>query len=176
MKPVAADAILPVPVIRNSVEKLCGKHCLVPGGVQHRHVRNPGHELSGGLDSLNVGGIVQGRQIGEFLEGAQDLIIHNDRASEFLTAVDHAMPYRHNLGQAVQDAMFRMNEHLLDESDGVLMARAIPRHLHLGPSRHLLKAEGAADLDSFDDASYEDFPLFPAIHHVLHGGASTVQG
>src|SRR5690606_3080452 len=65
---------------------------------QPRGVRDVGQQLTGHLDTPQVGRVVQRRERGELLDVRHDLLVHDDRPGVAPSALDHPVPHRDDPG------------------------------------------------------------------------------
>ena len=65
---IAADAILLIQFVWYGIHVSVVGHGLVEGGVEHAHLRQTGHQLANGLDSLEVRWVVEWSEVAAFLK------------------------------------------------------------------------------------------------------------
>ena len=85
---VAADLVVLIILIGQSIGIGHRGHGLVEGGIEHGDHRHAGHELLAGLDADDVGGVVQRREGIALLNGGHDFVGDDNRLGKLLTAVD----------------------------------------------------------------------------------------
>ena len=101
---VAADAVLLIVLVGDGVHVSLRGHGGVESRIKHSDVGLIlAKDLVGGLDTQDGGGVVQGGQGAQVMDGLDDL--RGDQATflELLAAVDHAVADGVDLGNAVND-------------------------------------------------------------------------
>ena len=84
---VAADAVLLIILVGESIHISIVGHCLVEACIEYGNLGNAGHDLLAGLDARKVCGVVKRSEVNALLDSFLDLIIYKNRAAEFFTAV-----------------------------------------------------------------------------------------
>ena len=101
---VAADAVLLVVLVGDGVHISLRGHGGVESRVKDRNVRLVlAKDLVGSLNAQNGGGVVQGSQRAQVVDGLDDLGGDEAALLELLAAVDHAVTDGVDLGNAVDD-------------------------------------------------------------------------
>ena len=118
---VAADLVLGVPAVRHGVDVSLGGHGLVEGGVEHSHHGGVGHDFLAGLDAGDVGGVVEGGQRDALPDALHHVLVDDHGMGELLTAVDHTVAHRVDLGHVLDDAVVVVGQDLHDQLDGGLV-------------------------------------------------------
>ena len=118
---VAPDLVLLIPGVGQGVHVGLGGHGLVEGGVEHGHHGGAGHELPAGLDSDDVGGVVQRRQGIALLNGGHNLVRDQDGGGKLLPAVDHPVAHRADLAHGGDDAVVLVRHRVQHGLDGLGM-------------------------------------------------------
>ena len=88
---VAPHALFAIQPVRDRIGERGRTHGLMERGVENDHLGNGRHDLHAGVDSEQIGGIVQRRQRRDRLDVGQHLRRHQSRGGEALAAVDDAM-------------------------------------------------------------------------------------
>ena len=101
---VAADAVLLIVLIGDGVHISLGGHGGVESRVKDRNIRLVlTEDLVGSLNAQNGGGVVQGSQRAQVVDGLDDLGGNQAALLELLAAVDHAVADGVDLGNTVND-------------------------------------------------------------------------
>ena len=148
----------------------------MPRGVHDRAVRDVGEDLPRRLDAGDVGGIVQGREVGKLAEGGQGMVIDDDGLGELVPSVHHPVAHRLDVGEVRDLPDLGVHEGLDDQLDGHLVVGAVmlPLDLLPDPSRVVVD-EGSAHGDALDDPLGKDLPFLPAVELVLQRRAPAVE-
>ena len=108
---VAPHAVGLVQIAGEGVVERAGRHRLVEGGVEDRHLRHPRARREGDLDPLEVAGVVQrgeGDHRPDRIEGSG---IHPYRFPETLSAVDDPVPDAEQVGRVPDRSRVRKVGH-----------------------------------------------------------------
>gem|GEM_PF-6031343 len=111
---VAADAVFLVGFVGEAVEEGVLGHGLVEGGVEDADLGHAGHEFGAGVDTEDVGRVVEGCEVDAFFEGIHDLRGDEDGVGEFLGAVDDAMSNGVDFLHVFEDAVLFVGEGIKD--------------------------------------------------------------
>ena len=87
------------------------------GGVEHDSLRHIGQHLAHGVDTGQVAGSVQRRQVGEGLDFLDDLVGHQHTVVEALAAVGHTVADGTYLVEVLDDTHRRVNQGVEDNLD-----------------------------------------------------------
>ena len=118
---VAAHGVLLEVLVGKRVEEGLGGHGLVERRVEDGDLRDVGaHELDAALDAVDLGAVVERRELDEALEAGHRLGRHENRGLE-VSAVGHAVTGRVNLGKAPDDAVLGVSEGSEDGLHGLLV-------------------------------------------------------
>ena len=102
---VAADAVVLIILIRNSVHEGLAGHGLMESGVENCDHGDIAHDITAGIDADDVCGIVQGGKGGALLESLHDLVCDEDGGSKLLTAVNDTVAVCVHLLQGADNAL-----------------------------------------------------------------------
>ena len=102
---VAADAVVLIILIRNSVHEGLAGHGLMESGVENCDHGDIAHDITAGIDADDVCGIVQGGKGGALLESLHDLVCDEDGGSKLLTAVNDTVADSVNLLHGADNAV-----------------------------------------------------------------------
>jgi len=91
MEAVATDVVFLVEELRHRIAIGMLGHGLVERGVEHGDLRQLREQCEGGIDTDQVGRIVQRRQLRVGTDGREDFVGDQAGAGEVLTAMHHAM-------------------------------------------------------------------------------------
>ena len=174
MEAVAADAVLLVELIGQSVHEVGGLHALAPGGVEHAHHGGVGQ---GGLtagDAHQVGGVVERSQGDALLHGRDDVVVDDDGAGELLTAMDHAVTHGRDLGHILDDAHLGVGQDVEDHLYGHFVVGHVLLDLHLVAAGGLVGEHAAVDADALAEALGDDGLGVDVDELILEGGAAGV--
>jgi hypothetical protein len=174
---VAPHPVLLVQRLRDGVAVGGARHGLVEGGVEDRHRGNPGEELAGHLNAVQVGRVMQGRERDHVPDRLGNAIVHAGRCVEALAPVDHAVADGGQLAQVRQDPapaqpgddpvdpvpMVEDREALLATLGATVRAQPLPLDLALGLA------------DAGNRAGGQHAPTHARKEPELDGGASGVQ-
>ena len=155
VKPVPADAVLRIQVVRNGVQEGVRPDGLVKRRIEDADVRDIRHEGHGGADADQVRRIVQGSERHARLDGADDLLVDERALGEPFGAVDAAMTDGVYPGKFGDDGGRTARQGLDHKSERRLMVgrRDVADIRGVGG----LVSDAAARLaDSFDDAGGQD--------------------
>ncbi len=88
---VAADRVVLVEFVGESVEVGVARDGVVEGGVEDGDLGDSRVEVAGDADAGGLGGIVKWGERAERLNAGEDLVVNEDGGREFLAAVNDAM-------------------------------------------------------------------------------------
>ena len=122
MEAVAADAVVLVILIGNGVHVCLTGHGLMERGVEHCDHGNVAHNGLAGVDTGDVGGIVQGSEGDALFERGHDCVINADGACKLLAAVNHAVTDSVDLLHGGNNAVLRAGQLVNDSRDSLGMS------------------------------------------------------
>ena len=128
---IATDAVLLVELVGDGVHKSLGRHGLVESGIEHTHLRQTRHQLLHSVYTFQIGGVVQGSEVGALFESLQHLVGEEHALVELLTAVHHTMTHSVDLIKTLDDTNLRVCEQREDELHTLSMLRDIVHNLLL---------------------------------------------
>ena len=111
VKPVPADVMFGIPIVRHGVMKGVGRQGLVKRRVEDRHLRDTREPGPGGFYAEKIGRVVERGQRYESADRRNHLIVDQGRLPEEFPAVDHTMADAEKLGLVLNDPVFTV--HLL---------------------------------------------------------------
>ena len=174
---VAADLVLLIVFIGQGVHIGLGGHRLVEGGVEHGHLGHVlAHDGGAGVDTGDVGGVVEGGQGDALLQGLHDLIGDEHRAGKGLAAMDHPVAHRIDLLHGADDAVVLVHQSVQHGLDGL----RVGGHGHIDGVQHLLAlhlglvGELAVDADPFAQALGQQGAGLGIQQLILQGRAASV--
>ena len=145
---VAADLVLLIVLVGQSVGVGHGGHGLMERGVEHGDHGSVGHESLAGLDADDVGGVVQGSQRIALLDGSHDLVGDKHGGGELLAAVNHTVAHRADLIHGSDHAVGRVHQSVEHSLDGL----GVSGHGHIGLLDSLLAGGLIGELTVDTDA------------------------
>ncbi len=158
MEAIAAHAVLLIEFVGDGIHIGLGGHGLVESGIEDAHLRQTGHEFLHGIHALQVGGVVQGSQVADGLEGLKHLVGEQHALVELLAAVHHAMTHGIDFLQVLDDTNLGVSQQREDELHALGMLGDVVHDL-------LLLAIGQFHLD---ESAVEAHTLCTAAgHHAL---------
>ena len=164
---VAADAVLLIVLVGDSVDEGLGRHGLMEGRVEDDDVRLAGEHVHDGLEAHEVRGVVERRERNDFLDALDDFGRDEDGLRELLSAVDYAVAGRAELVEALEDAELGIDEDVEDVLDSrrVVGEGNFARH-RVEAGLRVLDAR-AFDADALDEALREDLLAFHVDELIL---------
>ena len=166
---VASDVELLIPLVRYCVHVCLGRHGLMESGVHDDCVRDVRHDLSGCLDSHDVGGHVERSEGDDGLQLLDDLVGHKRALLEDLAAVQDPMAYGTDLGDILDYSVSLVCDELYDELNGLFMCGAGELVLELVLACSLVLDCRVLKTDSLYDSHSQDVFLVPVIYLILGG-------
>ena len=116
MEAVLAYAVLLVVLHRKGIEVVGGGYGLVERGVEYGHLRHSRQNLLDREHALQIGGVVQRRDVEERAYVLLGLLVDDAAALEVLASVRHAVAYGADLRQVVDYAVLRVRQGLQHEA------------------------------------------------------------
>ena len=174
MEAITTHAMLLVEFIGNRIHIGVVGHGLVESGIEDTHLRQIGQQGLNGIDTFDVGWIVQRRKVVASLEIAHDLGGEEDALRELLAAMHHAMAYGIEFVEVFQHGMFALGEELEDKlhASGVLGNRSFElEFLAIG----LIFDKGIRQTDFLDTTRGDDRLVGHVIKSVFYTAASAVE-
>src|SRR6185369_17562954 len=99
---ITPNLVSPIELIGDRIQISSLGQRLMKRGIENRDLgQSRSEELARGLNAFYVRGVVQRRKVDAILDAAQDFVVYQNRVSESLTAVNHAMSDGMNVGDAV---------------------------------------------------------------------------
>jgi hypothetical protein len=114
---VAADLVAAVHPVRQRVQVRLVRERVVEGGVEHARLRDIAEDLAHGFYGLDVGRVVERRQIDHVLDLGEDDGVDADGPAEPLSAVHDAVPDGVDVGQGPDARALGGDEPLADPVD-----------------------------------------------------------
>ena len=173
---IAADLVLRVVLIGQSVHIGLGRHGLMESGIEHAHHGNAGHAGLAGLDAGDVGGVMQRCQGDAVLQSLHDLVGDQDRAGKGLAAVDHAVADSVDLRHGGDNAVLGVHQSVQNGLDGLGMSG----HCHVDGLQGLLAlhlgliGELAVDTDALAEALGQQIAGLGVQELILQGRTACV--
>ena len=96
MEAVAADAVLLIVFVGDTVEVVLGLNGEVEGGVEHCHLRHIGHHVVDGLSAHDVAGYMQRCQVDERLLLVDNITCNLHTLRKILAAMGKTMSHSAN--------------------------------------------------------------------------------
>ena len=158
---VAADLVLLIVLVRDRVHIVRLRHSLMERSIKygnHRYVRT--HNLAAGLNTNQVGRIVQRCERYAVLDRLEHLFGDDNAVREELAAVYHAVTDCVDLAHRGDNTLFRIEQHVDDRLDRFLMGRHSDVELELfirlvaGVGEHAVDADALAQALSHDLARF----------------------
>ena len=117
-------------------------------GIKHSDLRYAGHDLFASTDTREVVRIVERAQLAALLDCGDHLFVDDYRAGEFLTAVQHAVSNRGDLGKRRDHAVFLGSEGVENDLDCFRMIVHVDLKLVVLSAFHLLLEVSACNTDT----------------------------
>ena len=150
-------------------------HGLMESGVEDAHLRQARHQLLHSVHALQVGGIVQGSQVGALLKLLQHLVGQDDALVELLAAMHHAVAYGVNLLQVFDDANLRIGQKREDKLNALGMLRDVVHNLALLSIGQLHLHEGTVQTDTLSATTCHHTLVVHVVQCILDAGRATIQ-
>ncbi len=100
-------------------------------GVEHGHLWNARQELQAGTNAVEIGWVVEWRELAHLLDFLDDVVGDERRQDELLAPVDDPMPNRDDLVDPLHDAPLRVGEQREHAAHRLVVT------VHLGVERDL---------------------------------------
>ena len=171
---VAADLILLIVLVGQSIDVALGGHGLMEGGVKHAHHGHTGHDLLAGADAGDVGRIVERGQGDALLQSSHDLVGNEHGGSEFLAAVHHAVTHSVDLGGTLDHAVLAGEQGVQHGLNGLGMGGHGDLELILGVLGGDLMGQAAVDADALTQALGQHLTGGGVHELILEGRAASV--
>jgi hypothetical protein len=166
---IAPDHELLVPFPGQGVQEAGLGHGLVPGGIHGGGMGYSGQNLLGGFHAHDVGGIVQGSKVDEFLEGGQGLVGDQHGTGKLHAAVYHAVTYRGDLLHVLDHAVFGIGDGPEYEFYGHGVAGAVVLVHKIADARSLVVDDRIAEPYALHNAAGQYGALAPVIDLIFNG-------
>lgn len=127
----------------------------------------------GGADTDEVWGIVERGEVGEFLDGGEDVVVDDHGAGELFAAVYDAVAYGADLADLGDDAHFVVDESVEDEGHSLIVVGGVSIEV-VGVAVYVMDEAAMLFTDTFDGAFGEDVGVRHIEELVLDGGTATV--
>ena len=114
---VTADFILVVIIHRKGIHISLLGHGLMESGIKNCDHGSVGHQSLAGINTDQVGGVVQRSKVGDFLDCLDDFVIDQYGGSELLAAMDDTMADCTDLVERLKDACFLVGQCLKYQAD-----------------------------------------------------------
>ena len=177
MEAIAADLVILIVLIGQSIHVSLGGHGLVEGGVEHGHLGHVlAHDGGAGVDAGDVGGVVERSQRDAVLQSLHDLVGDEDGLVESLTAVHHAVTHGVDLLHGTDDAVLGVHQGVQHGLDGLGMGG----HGHIDSVQDLfalhlgLIGEFAVDADALAQALGQQHAGLRVEQLILQGRTASV--
>ena len=157
---VAADAVVLVVLIGDSVHEGFAGHGLMESGVEYGNHGHVAHDVAAGLDAGDVGRVVQGRERDALFDGGHDGVVDAHGAGKLFAAMDDAVADGVDLLHGGHDTVLLARQLLDDGGD------------RLGVGGHgdvLVEDRLAADQRAVLQVTVDPDPLAKALGHDLLG-------
>ena len=149
VKTVTPYAVLLVIFIGKPVDVAAGRHGLVERRIETYHLRYGRTELLHGVDTFQVGRVVQRGQLHELFYPIYHLVVHEHAPVEEITAVRHTVSDRPDIVQGGYHARFGIGDGLEDKVYPFRMVGNVRRELQTRFARRLMGDDAAFDTDAF---------------------------
>ena len=149
-------------------------HGLVESGIEDAHLRQVGQQGLNGIDTLDIGGIVQGGQVIAGCELFHHLRSEEHALREFLAAVHHAVTDSVDFVEVLQYGVFAFGQDFEDElnASGMFGHRSLKLDfLAIG----FIFNKGVGQTNLLDAATSDDRTVIHIIQSVFYTAASAVQ-
>ena len=93
------------------------RHGLMESGIKNCDHGSVGHQSLAGINTDQVGGVVQRSKVGDFLDCLDDFVIDQYGGSELLAAMDDTMADCTDLVERLKDACFLVGQCLKYQAD-----------------------------------------------------------
>ena len=131
---IAANLVVLIVLMGDGVGVSHLRHGLMESGVEHGDHGGVGHQLLAGLDTNDVGGVVQRSQIVALLDTGHDLVGDQHGLGELLAAVNHAVTDSVDLGHGADDAVLSVDQSVQNSLDSL----GVSGHSHISALNDLL--------------------------------------
>ena len=174
MEAIAADLVLGIGVIGQGVDKGFLGHGLAPGGIEHRHHGDAGHDLHAAPDAHQVGGVVEGTQGYARLNGIQHVVVDDHGLGELFAAMEHPMAHRVDFVHAFHHADVLVRQGFQHHADGLgVILHVLFKHMGI-LARRFVGQLGAVDADALAKALSDDRAAVHVDELILQGRAACV--
>ena len=175
METIATDAVLLVQFVGDGIHISLWRHRLVESCVEHAHVRQARHQLLHGIHALQVGRVVQRRQVRALFEGFQHLVGQEHALVELLAAMHHAVTYGINLVKTLDDTNLGVGQQREDELHALGVLRYVVHNLTLLAIGELHLYKGTVQAYTLGTATGHHTLVVHVVQCVLDGGRTTIQ-
>ena len=176
MEAVPPDAMEGVKAVGQRIDKSMGRHRLVEGRIEDRHLGHARENLPGRFDPQEVRRVVERGEGDEFSNRLQHLLIDQHRLPESLPPMDHPVADPEELRRVLDHGGF--GGHAQDEAKPFLMVgHPSPAYGFFDRTRGPVGAVGVLALalpDPFQQPGGEDREVGGLEYFVLDRGASRI--
>ena len=145
---VAADLILFVVLVGQSIHISILGHGLVETGVKYGYLRNAGHNFLASADTGQVVGVVERAKLAALFNCLDYLFVDDNGAGELFTAVENSVSYRTDLGKLGDHTVLGVGQSLNYDRNRL----AVVLHIHVDLisvlSGNLMLKSAAGDTDT----------------------------
>ncbi len=174
---VTANAVFLIILVRQTVHVGVGRHGLVESGVEGNYLRNAGKSVLHGVDTQQVGRVVERGKICAEGNLVQHVLVHQHGAGEEVSTLHNAVTHGLNVFQRLEHTRLRVCEGLEDELHALFVIRDgnVQNYLILSSGSILENAGRKADFLCNTLCNYiKNVVAFHVQKLVLDGRASAV--